>query len=540
MKHNIWTDITKRVNATGSGQLRTLEQVKLLWKNLKQKATKDHITLRFECQINCTSPGGGGALGEVPAAGGTNQDVIWDVANHDQERNPCGQLRQRGAGHTGGLAVSGSSAAPAAARTPQAPRRTPRRTPQAPAQDPAGRPDTPRPDTPPAPPPPPGAPPPPPRRPSPPGAPLCAMEAADNMDETEWKYHGEGNKSLVVSHVQMSRVLRLLKYSSEDAENAPQSSEEAFRQMENMVDFSNNVMSPLLGDKFVLVDSLLSSDEEEGEGVVRRWEGRPVCEASLCPTELSRTGLPVLPRDSVLGRILHVQLLDSLDIEGLFPLYRRVEQYLHRFPKERGRLQVDGPYDKAFLEKLHKCPAEDDGSIEYAVAKVQQYRVAMTAKDCSIMDSVRRQQRLDHRVVSAYLRDQPGPRPPLYPECTLLIHPVDGPYDKAFLEKLHKCPAEDDGSIEYAVAKVQQYRVAMTAKDCSIMVTLVPRRDEDGSERGAAFSFSASILDLDPKPQDSVRRQQRLDHRVVEDQVFQSSFHPQDREEALEGFWSAL
>jgi len=36
----------------------------------------------------------------------------------------------------------------------------------------------------------------------------------------------------------------------------------------------------------------------------------------------------------------------------------------------RGRLQVDGPYDKAFLEKLHKCPAEDDGSIEYAVAKV--------------------------------------------------------------------------------------------------------------------------------------------------------------------------
>ena len=36
----------------------------------------------------------------------------------------------------------------------------------------------------------------------------------------------------------------------------------------------------------------------------------------------------------------------------------------------RSRLQIDGPYDKAFLEKLQKCPAEDDGSIEYAVAKV--------------------------------------------------------------------------------------------------------------------------------------------------------------------------
>lgn len=36
----------------------------------------------------------------------------------------------------------------------------------------------------------------------------------------------------------------------------------------------------------------------------------------------------------------------------------------------RTHLQIDGPYDEAFLEKLQKCPAEDDGSVEYAVAKV--------------------------------------------------------------------------------------------------------------------------------------------------------------------------
>ena len=28
----------------------------------------------------------------------------------------------------------------------------------------------------------------------------------DKMDENDWKYHGEGNKSLVVSHVQVSRL----------------------------------------------------------------------------------------------------------------------------------------------------------------------------------------------------------------------------------------------------------------------------------------------------------------------------------------------
>lgn len=27
----------------------------------------------------------------------------------------------------------------------------------------------------------------------------------DKMDENDWKYHGEGNKSLVVSHVQVTR-----------------------------------------------------------------------------------------------------------------------------------------------------------------------------------------------------------------------------------------------------------------------------------------------------------------------------------------------
>lgn len=42
-----------------------------------------------------------------------------------------------------------------------------------------------------------------------------------------------------------------------------------------------------------------------------------------------------LSKDSVLSRILQVQMLDNLDIEGIYPLYKRVEQYLEEFPKER-------------------------------------------------------------------------------------------------------------------------------------------------------------------------------------------------------------
>lgn len=42
-----------------------------------------------------------------------------------------------------------------------------------------------------------------------------------------------------------------------------------------------------------------------------------------------------LPRDCLLYKTLQVQMLDSLDIEGIYPLYSRVEQYLEEFPEER-------------------------------------------------------------------------------------------------------------------------------------------------------------------------------------------------------------
>lgn len=78
-------------------------------------------------------------------------------------------------------------------------------------------------------------------------------------------------------------------------------------------------------------------------------------------------------------------MLDLLDIEGLYPLYRRVERYLEEFPEERKTLQIDGPYDEAFYQRLLDLSTEDDGTVAFALTKVQQYRVAMTAKDCSIM-----------------------------------------------------------------------------------------------------------------------------------------------------------
>ncbi|KPP79609.1 inositol-pentakisphosphate 2-kinase-like, partial [Scleropages formosus] len=450
----------------------------------------------------------------------------------------------------------------------------------------------------------------------------------EKMDENDWRYHGEGNRSLVVSHVQNSQVLRLLKYPMDDAEHARQTTDQAFRHIQNIVDYSKNVMKPLLGEECVhhgeavklpldflrqlslkvqqerpesrcdkvmdtfsgcalclpnltqlsacrlskrspqlcieikpkcgflpfsqhvtqevkrrvcrfcmhqhfklangkwkrmsrycpldlfsgnkqrmyfaikhlleepqnnfkiftsgeliygceddrakqqdlcelaqrlrphfpsgqppsnkallseliqaIVGALLGTLDPGHAGEPQRRapaESRAYCQGSPLHPELLRNGSPGLPKHCILYRILQTQMLDSLDIEGVYPLYRRVEQHLEEIPKDRGRLQIDGPYNEKFLEKVVNCPSEDDGSVEYAVGKIHQYRVAMTAKDCSVLIA------------------------------------------------LAPCGQDD---------------------------TLEPSLEIQPSKPG--FTSSVSILDLDPKPYENIAHQYKLDSKIV-------------------------
>lgn len=107
----------------------------------------------------------------------------------------------------------------------------------------------------------------------------------------------------------------------------------------------------------------------------------------------------------------------------------------------------------------------------------------------------------------------------LYIRSTLQI---DGPYNEAFYEKLLDLSTEDDGTIAFALTKVQQYRIAMTAKDCSIMIALSPCLQDECSEQRPVvlasktrFTFSVSVLDLDLKPYESIPHQYKLDGKIV-------------------------
>ncbi|XP_004717792.1 inositol-pentakisphosphate 2-kinase [Echinops telfairi] len=143
----------------------------------------------------------------------------------------------------------------------------------------------------------------------------------------------------------------------------------------------------------VLTQVLLSGTDKSRPSSWRAVPSPPgpqTCEASPFSRQLSCQGINTaeqsgLPKDCLLYKTLQVQMLDMLDIEGLYPLYSRVERYLQEFPEQRKTLQIDGPYNEAFYQKLLDGSTEDDGTLAYALTKVQQYRVAMTAKDCSIM-----------------------------------------------------------------------------------------------------------------------------------------------------------
>ncbi|XP_069499966.1 inositol-pentakisphosphate 2-kinase isoform X2 [Ambystoma mexicanum] len=200
---------------------------------------------------------------------------------------------------------------------------------------------------------------------------------------------------------------------------------------------------------------------------------RNYCEASHFNKEL-RNGKHVvecsgLPKGCILYKTLQVQMLDLLDIEGLYPLYNRVEHHLEEFPEARSALHIDGPYDETFYDMLKHISTEDDGSVEYAASKIHQYRVAMTAKDCSIMialspslqdecseqrsvvtasqsrfmysvsivdldfkpyDNIPHQHKRDNKIVNHYMKHIQAKEDPLSnfllenEDCTLLLHKV--------------------------------------------------------------------------------------------------------------------
>ncbi|XP_031814412.1 inositol-pentakisphosphate 2-kinase [Sarcophilus harrisii] len=128
----------------------------------------------------------------------------------------------------------------------------------------------------------------------------------------------------------------------------------------------------------VITLTLLSSTDKCRAGdlkVVPSSQGRGCCEASPFGRELLRNGKAAgppapCPLPSALCPSQPHSWFTSMPPSCLYPLYRRVERHLQEFPEERDLLQIDGPYDEAFYQKLRDLSTEDDGTLAYALTKV--------------------------------------------------------------------------------------------------------------------------------------------------------------------------
>ncbi|XP_078351293.1 inositol-pentakisphosphate 2-kinase-like [Oculina patagonica] len=104
----------------------------------------------------------------------------------------------------------------------------------------------------------------------------------------------------------------------------------------------------------------------------------------------------------VLQQLLSLQKLDDIDVEGIYPLYKKVISHFECNPGLRDKLGVDGPYNlplwKAVASSLVSnnsrisdksldlnADISDQDNLYNAVLKICKFAVASTAKDCSVM-----------------------------------------------------------------------------------------------------------------------------------------------------------
>ncbi|XP_029637509.1 inositol-pentakisphosphate 2-kinase isoform X3 [Octopus sinensis] len=136
------------------------------------------------------------------------------------------------------------------------------------------------------------------------------------------------------------------------------------------------------------------------------------------------------PPGCILEKILSVQYLDDLDIEGIYPLYQQLQKHFQKHPEDRQKYCLDGPYrgDNWYVVSNNNN-IEDAGNsdILYTMIKVKQFLVAQTVKDCSIILAMQRQDNRSDMSGVSYLTDCFG-QP--YKHSLAIIDLDPKPYEK--------------------------------------------------------------------------------------------------------------
>ncbi|XP_065178856.1 inositol-pentakisphosphate 2-kinase-like [Sycon ciliatum] len=113
------------------------------------------------------------------------------------------------------------------------------------------------------------------------------------------------------------------------------------------------------------------------------------CAGDESSPRVASDDVDISPCGGVLASVRLAQMLDDMDIEGIFPLVTRIGALNSTRWEQWG---LNGPYTSGAWTQLstelgRRCEDEDDETDEFAVKKIRQFSAACTAKDCSIMVS---------------------------------------------------------------------------------------------------------------------------------------------------------
>lgn len=95
-----------------------------------------------------------------------------------------------------------------------------------------------------------------------------------------------------------------------------------------------------------------------------------------------------LPRGSVLERVYAAQLLDDLDVLGVYPLYLKLTSCISENSQLRSEWGFDGHFAEDWLLDSEAFQVLEPGSLPWTVQKVKRFLVSKTLQDCSIMVAV--------------------------------------------------------------------------------------------------------------------------------------------------------
>ncbi|XP_076448400.1 inositol-pentakisphosphate 2-kinase-like [Babylonia areolata] len=139
----------------------------------------------------------------------------------------------------------------------------------------------------------------------------------------------------------------------------------------------------------ILLMSVSPDDHQPHSDLTRSPTLQRCQSSSFMYTKHGHSACQWLPEGCVLERVYAAQLLDDMDVMGVYPMYLHLMTHLNNQPSLWSQWGFDGHFPHNWLLDSAAFHALDPTSLDWKVQTVKRFLVSKTLQDCSIMVAVR-------------------------------------------------------------------------------------------------------------------------------------------------------